>query len=276
MATPKNIVINIAGAPTVRAVTAGGTMNGDAYETATSGNVVWTTGLGPPTKLVVTTSGQSIPTDSCSGVITVELQDEAGTAVVPGVARTLILTTSSTAATYYSDSGCTSAISSISLGAASTSVSVYYKNVTTTGTFGMTIDETPSVGLTAATQNITITASTAAVKLLLTGPGTVTTATCSGPFTATSANSSDVPTNVTADTTVNLTSAGKATFYTAAGCGTATSSVVISNGTNNKTFYYIHGSGIMKLCKHRKSSTGKHPFTISGANYEMCVDTTSF
>ncbi len=79
-----------------------------------------------------------------------------------------------------------------------------------------------------------------AAKLVITGPASPTTAnTCVGPFTVTTKNSSDVTTNITGTAlTVNLDKIGNGLFYTAAGCGTTTTSISVGLGTSSQTFYY--------------------------------------
>ncbi len=147
------------------------------------------------------------------------------------------LSSSSGTGTFYSNSGCTTSITS----EPSTSC---YPNTTVTFTlyYKDTTAGSPVITATsnthAANQTETITASGATKLAFSTSAINATAGACSGPVTVQSQNSSGTATDPSSTETIALTSTDSMTFYTASGCATSTTSVSIPTTANSASFYF--------------------------------------
>jgi hypothetical protein len=168
-------------------------------------------------------------------------------------------------------------------------VSFYYRD-----TFGglptITVDETPSSGLTAATQAQTINGTGGPPHhLALTGPASVAAGCNASAFTVTVQDVSNTPVNATAATIVSLTGGGAAEFYTDSSCTTPAPScplgvrpggprcLTVANGAGTATFYYKNAGGAPRtICRERKSSSAVINLTLGGNSLRICAEPDAF
>src|SRR5438132_1064278 len=104
-------------------------------------------------KLQFTTSAFTVAAGTCSGTITVGTFS-GNNAASPSSNETITLTTSSSGGSFYSNSGCTTPITTVGISTSQTSASFFYKD-TTAGS--PTITATPAPSLTTPTQTETVT-----------------------------------------------------------------------------------------------------------------------
>jgi hypothetical protein len=126
----------------------------DTSTGATGTSNTFTVAAAPATQLVYTAgTSQSITTSAVSSAITVQLQDSNGNPVSAGTGDvTVNLGTSTTTGTFWSNSGGTTKITSITIPSGSSSVSFYYSDTAA----GSPILTASSTGLTSATTTFTI------------------------------------------------------------------------------------------------------------------------
>lgn len=137
------------------------------------------------------------------------------------------------AGAFYSDSGCTSPITTTTIATATNSKTFYFK-APATATFSFTADDA-AVTLTSAAP---LAVSTKATQLLLTGAQVISPSVCTT-YTLVNADAVGTPVNVASAQTIALTGKGNGTFYSDAGCTTVVSSVVMAISTSSKTFYFM-------------------------------------
>jgi 5-hydroxyisourate hydrolase-like protein (transthyretin family) len=137
---------------TAESVTYTGTDTTDSVTVTQTAAVTFTA-----SKLVFATSAVSVAAGSCSSVITVETEDASGDVTDPGSAVTVNLSSSSTGtATFYSGSGCTGQITSVSIATTASSANFYYKD-TKAGNPVITASATVDGDNSAPTQTETVT-----------------------------------------------------------------------------------------------------------------------
>lgn len=170
--------------------------------------------------------------------LSLQRQDSAGNPVITGSTTTIsgLLFNNGTAGTYYSDSGCSSTITTSSIAAGSNTVVVYFRNVTS-GQTGILV--ATATGLTSASKNVTIT--TAPTRLFLNPSPTIKTSTCTIVPISTVDNSF-YPSNATANVTINLTTSGLNTYFSDAGCSSTITSTTILSGTSSVNVYTSNAS----------------------------------
>ena len=106
-------------------------------------------------KIAFTTASQTIIQDQVSSVITIEIQDEDGSAVTVLSDTTINLASSSAGGSFSLNSSPWQSITSVTISSGSSSASFYYKD-SNVGTPTITAAESPSVGWTDATQTVTV------------------------------------------------------------------------------------------------------------------------
>ena len=134
-------------------------------------------------KIVFTTSPQTLTAGVVSGVMTIQTQDSSSNPVNVSSNTTINLTTDSTGGKFYSDSGGVTEITSVTINSGTNSASFYYKD-TKSGSPQITAAESPSQGWTDATQTETINPA-AAATLSVSGFPTPRTAGVAGNVTVT-------------------------------------------------------------------------------------------
>jgi hypothetical protein len=171
----------------------------------------------------------------CSLTVTVQSQNAAGTPTNVLSSTPVSLSTTSTGGAFYSDAGCTTAITSVTIPGGSNSASFYYKD-TKAGAPTITASAT---GLTSATQTETVNAAAPSKLVFTTLAQTLTAGVCSATITVQTQDTFGNPSSVAAATAVSLstTSTGGA-FYSDAGCTTAITFVTVATGANTASFYY--------------------------------------
>src|SRR5207249_471532 len=119
-----------------------------------------------------------------------------------GAATTVALATTSPGGTFYSDSGCTAAVASVSVAGGSNSQSFYWKD-TKSGTPTLTAS---TAGMTSATQGQTVNPAAASKLVYLSAAQSLVAGTCSAVVNVQTQDPFSNPSNVAAATAVNLTS----------------------------------------------------------------------
>jgi alpha-tubulin suppressor-like RCC1 family protein len=132
---------------------------------------------------------------------------------------------------FYSDSNCTSIVTSQIITSGTNTSSFYFKAGTASSFTFNAADA--SAALTVSTLGV----ATKNTKLLLSGNQSINANTCEA-YTLTNADASNNPVNTGAIQVVNLTGKGSGNFYSDSGCVTTTSSVSIANGASAITFYF--------------------------------------
>jgi alpha-tubulin suppressor-like RCC1 family protein len=176
--------------------------------------------LTPPTTNVANT---------CSGTYTLTTYDTLGNLAPPPAAMTLTLAGKG-AGTFYSNSTCTSVITTVTLPAGTPSTVFYFKDATAESLlFSASSTGVAAASLALATQGGT------ATKLVLTGSLAGVTNGCAGPFTVTAKDANNNTVSV-ASLQANLTQTGAAVFYPTVACAGAITSVTLTSASS-QTFY---------------------------------------
>ncbi len=131
----------------------------------------------------------------------------------------------------YSNSGCSTTITTTSILAATNSITIYFRN-TTSGQTGILV--ATAAGLTSASQNVTIT--TVPTKLFINPSPTMKTNTCT-PVPIYTVDANNFNSNATGNVTVNLTTTGANIYYSDSGCVTVITSTTILAATFSQTVY---------------------------------------
>jgi hypothetical protein len=186
---------------------------------------------GPPSQIAFATSPQTLTWGTCSGVVTVRVEDMTGNAVTVTPAAVVALSSTSTRNTFYGDSACTQATTSTTI---SSTASFYFRD-NAVGTPTLTAAASFGTG----TQIETIAAQPASILAFSSSAQTLTARACSGLIVLQSEDGGGNPSNVGSDTPVALssTSAG-GLFYSDSNCTVGVISVTISAGTNSAGLFY--------------------------------------
>ena len=119
-----------------------------------------------PTKLSIITVAQTVASNTCSGINTVQTQDSLGS--VATVTTPLMVNLSNANLTFFSDSGCLNSITSANIGSGASSVSFYFK-ATSSGSPVITVS---GGGLNQTTQTESIIAAQVYTPVILVGSAT--------------------------------------------------------------------------------------------------------
>lgn len=194
-------------------------------------------------KVGMSTSTQTIPSATCSAVV-VQTQDANNNPVARGSATTVNLTVLSGSLSIYSDSGCTTPITSVALTGATSDAPTIYVKSNTSGTAVLQASDNGGI-LNNGSQTITVSSGAATAIAFATGTLNTTAGVCSGVVTVQARDSYGNGTAVAADRTVNLTptpavvpSTDGILFYSDASCSAQVTSVVILSGNQSANFYY--------------------------------------
>lgn len=218
------------------------------------------------TKVLIVAAGknQTVAAGTCAS-LTLERQDPYGNATTGALETMTLSSTPSAGMAFYGSSGCTSAITSIQLPAASARVFLYFKG-TATGSY--TLSEAPQSSLTGDTAPETITSGTPA-ELRFTSASQVGVAagSCSAVVTVATYDGNGNPANVSGNTTVNVGTTGStgATLYSDAACTTVASSVTIAANSGSTNFYFkgtLAGSGTLTAGAGGLTSAAPQSFAI--------------
>ncbi len=225
-----------AGTPTVTATHSSGMSLGSAthgvtVNAGTAGQVIMT---GP----------SSVTAGSISTAFSLTSQDSNGNTSDVTQDTVFDLTSNSSGATFYSDSGGTSVITQTTISDGSSSATFYCKD-TKAGTPTVTVTRSSGMSLGAANHGVTVNAGTAG-QVIMTGPSSVTAGSISTAFGLTSLDANGNTSDVTGDTVFDLSSNSSGTiFYSDSGGTSVITQTTISDGSSSAAFY----------CKDTKAGT---------------------
>ncbi|MCB0405433.1 MAG: choice-of-anchor D domain-containing protein [Bdellovibrionales bacterium] len=174
----------------------------------------------------------SIKTDTCKSY-TLQVQNPSG-AGRNATSAVLVNLLGASAGSFYSNSSCSTAITSVTIPQGSSLKFVYYKNSVVED---VTLEAEDDAGLlNAAALPVSVDGPT---KLALSGPSPLLKNSC-GTYQVKSLNPSDVVTPVNSATVINLSGAGAGSFYSDSNCFTSTATALIGSGASSVTVYYLN------------------------------------
>ncbi len=190
-------------------------------------------------KLVITTAPQALTAGVTSGPITVQLDDPFNNVATATSTQTVQLTTSSTAAfgVHFRDTADTADISSVTIGAGTSSASFKYKD-TLAGNPLLTATDNP---LTSVSQTENVSAAAASKLVITTAPQTLTAGVVSSPITVQLDDPFNNVATAVSTQTVLLTTSSTAPFgvhFRDTADITNITSVTINIGGSNASFKY--------------------------------------
>lgn len=192
----------------------------------------------PPDRLNLANVPLSLPRTQCGGPITVELRNALGLRAA-GLTTTVQLASSLAGVGFFSDSGCTNAVSSVTIPFQQDSATVYVRG----DAAGTAVLTATSGTLTSASSDVVITPLSATQLVFTSPPRTLPAGGCSmNEMTVELRDAMDRPTTVTSDLTVSLMASPNdmqaGNFSNTADCSpaSATSSATIRAGAGSVTF----------------------------------------
>jgi hypothetical protein len=193
----------------------------------------------PPTRLAFTTAPQTVTAGVCSGVATVQARDAAGNPSAPSPTAATALALGAPGLTLYTDAACATAAAAVSIPAAATSASFYFRG-TAAGPATITAS---AAGLTPASQAETLVAAAATQLTFTTAAQAVTAGTCSGGATVQARDAWSNPSapSGAGATAVTLAAPGLA-LYTDAACATAAVTAVSIPAAGTSATFYFRGT----------------------------------
>ena len=197
----------------------------------TTGTLNVTASASSASMFVFSGARQQAVAGSCAAY-TVTSEDAFGNVAAVATDRVVTLSGNGHGA-YYSDSGCTSSVSSFIFSSGTSTHAIYFMDAASESV----IFSAKATGFTEGKFNVTVNPGTAS-QLILSGPGSTTAGACNT-LTIAAQDGSGNTANVGADTTITLSGAGSSgAFYTTNGCSTTTTSATISTGSNSQTVYF--------------------------------------
>ncbi len=192
-----------------------------------------------PTQLMLT-GPSNVTAGVCSGPIVVKTLDATANPVAAATDISLVLTGGAGFSTF-ADSSCVTPLVAPKVAAGNSTMS-YYFIASTPGSLNLVADDGGS--LTDASLQVMAAASLGgtAVKLAVSGAGSVTVGQCSASYVVRTLDGSNIEYPVNATTTVQITGSGAGAFYADPSCSTATTSLVFAAGESSKAFYFKSNS----------------------------------
>jgi hypothetical protein len=239
--------------------------------TATGASPVVTVASGAATKLVITTSPQTLTAGVVSGTITVQRQDAASLPTTSG-STTVDLSSTSAAGAFRDDATGLSTITNVTIPNGSSSASFKYRD-TLAGTPTITTADHAAV-LTSATQQETVNAANGSKLVFLTSPQTLTAGVASGTITVERQDQFNNPASdgsLTVD--LSTTSTGGA-FRNTADTSTITS-VSIAGGASDASFKYkdtVAGNGTTTTQSTPTITAADHAAFLTSATQQETVN----
>lgn len=189
----------------------------------------------PASQLVFGTAPQSLVAGACSPAATAVAQDALGNASPVAAATAVDLSSTSSGATFYSDPGCATAVTSVTLNAGQSAVSLYWKD-TAAGAPTLTAQAS---GLGQVSQAQQVVNAAPAALAFVTPPGTAAAGACSSVATVQSRDPFGNPAPLSSATAVTWASTSSAGgFFSDPSCLVAVTGAVISAGASTASFYY--------------------------------------
>lgn len=215
---------------------------------------------GAPAILAYSTASQSTQVGQCSGIATVETRDFGNNVSVVTADRTVNLTSDSANVTYYSDSSCTTPITSLVI-TNGTSTGSFYFSSTESGSWNVI---SSSAGLVNASQSNIFTAAPAVALGFINTPRTSTANNCSQALTVAARDAYGNETSLTASNLISMTGS-TVTFFSDSICSTPITDINMPAFTSRATFYAMSDvAGI-----HNLSVTSA---TLTTANQDLTVN----
>ncbi len=229
-------------------------------------------------KLQISTAPQALTAGVTSGPITVQLDDPFNNVATATSTQTVQLTTSSTAAfgVHFRDTADTIDITSVTIGAGTSSASFKYKD-TLAGSPLLTATDSP---LTAVSQTETVSAAAASKLVITTAPQTLTAGVTSGPITVQLDDPFNNVATAASTQTVLLTTSSTAPFgvhFRDTADATNITSVTISTGASSASFKYndtLAGSPLLTATDSPLTAVSQTE-TVSAAAASKLVITTA-
>jgi hypothetical protein len=190
------------------------------------------TAAATPTQLVYTTAQRSITAGGCSQVLSVQARDSFNNARAVASATPVALT--GTGATFYSDAGCTMAVTQVSIAAGTDTASFYFRATAA----GMLPLSATAAALNPASQTETVSAAAPDRLVFTTSAQTLAAGACSAVATVQPKDPFGNLSGPTSAQTVTLSSGPGVTFYSNATCTTAVGAVPLGAGATSASFYF--------------------------------------
>lgn len=172
----------------------------------------------------------------CSAAVVVQIQDRFGNpSPAPALTPVNLSAAPSSGFTLYSDSGCTTEITSTSIGVGATSVDLYFQG---TRAAEITLEVSAS-GYGSASQSETIQAQQPVVLVFTTPPRTVTAGSCSAALTVQSQDAYGNPAVVASASPIGLSASPSSQFgfYSDGSCAVPITSAQFQPGSDTRSFY---------------------------------------
>ena len=223
-------------------------------------------------KLVYTTTAQTLTAGVTSGTITVQLDDPFNNVATATSTQTITLTTSSTVGQFRDNATGNTQITSVTIAIGASSASFKY-NDTLAGSPVLTASDSP---LTAATQTETVTAAAASKLVYTTTAQTLTAGVTSGTITVQLDDQFNNVATATSTQTITLTTSSSAgQFRDNATGNTQISSVTIASGGSSASFKYndtLAGSPVLAASDSPlTAATQTRPSIFSGSHSSWCT-----
>lgn len=176
----------------------------------------------------------SIKTDACKSY-TLQIQNPSG-AGRNATSAVLVNLLGAGSGSFYSNSGCSTAITDTTIAQGSSLKFVYYKNSVVED---VTLSAEDNAGiLNSSSLPVSVDGPT---KLALSGASPLLKGSC-GVYQVKSLNPSDVLTPVNSATVINLSGVGAGSFYSDSNCFTSTTTALIGSGSSSATVYYLNNT----------------------------------
>lgn len=186
-------------------------------------------------RLAFTTGAQTRAAGACSGVVTVQTQTSGGAPQSVPLALPVSLSSSSSTLAFFSDSGCTAGISTVTVPASGTAADFYFRD-TATGTPTLTANAS---GYSQAVQQATIAAGAATKLAYTTAPQSRPAGACSAPVTVQTRDAFDNPSAVVGITPLSLgASSASLAFFSDPACTAPISGLILAAGASQASFHF--------------------------------------
>ena len=221
--------------------TSGGTLTISADDggalLATSLTVAMSASVGGSATKLAVVGPTSLVVGSCSSAFLVKSQDGSSLDYAMNSATTVTLTGKG-AGNFYSDSLCSTAISTLNFASGDSSKAFYFQ---TNAVGTLVFNAAPSNALTPGSLSLNVVPGVAS-KLAVSGPTNINLGDCRA-YLVSSQDANNFASAVVSASPINLTGAGSGAFYSDSACSIATSTVTLNSGQSSTVFYYKASAG---------------------------------